>query len=456
VRRSLLAADTVALTLALLAALGSGGVIWLTSLPLWILTARALGLYGRDEERTGYSTVDDIVGVLQLVTAGVWMMIAGTALTGAAALDPQSLVVFWAVAISAIPVFRSLARAACRRHPAFLQNTLILGAGDIGQLVARKLINHPEYGMNVVGFVDERPKIRRLDLPDRLCILGGPHRLPEITRELGVERVVICFSEQRASETVELIRRLSGLGVQVDVVPRLFELVSARVGMHAIEGLPIIGLPPCHPSRTALLAKRTIDVVGATLALVATAPVFVFLAWRIRRDSPGPVFFRQTRLGRGMREFTALKFRTMKVDTDTSAHEAYIKQTMSAAAAANASGIYKLDRADAVTATGRWLRRTSLDELPQLINVLRGEMSLVGPRPCISYETEHFKPHQFDRFLVPQGLTGLWQVTARANSTFGEALDMDVAYAHGWSLGLDLRLILRTPSELLRQRRATA
>ena len=118
------------------------------------------------------------------------------------------------------------------------------------------------------------------------------------------------------------------------------------------------------------------------------------------------------------------------------------------------NGLYKLG-GDAITPFGHWLRKTSLDELPQLINVLRGDMSLVGPRPCIAYETEHFLPHHFDRFLVPAGITGLWQVTARAHATFREALDMDVAYAHGWSLGLDLRLLCRTPFEVF-ARRATA
>jgi lipopolysaccharide/colanic/teichoic acid biosynthesis glycosyltransferase len=157
-----------------------------------------------------------------------------------------------------------------------------------------------------------------------------------------------------------------------------------------------------------------------------------------------------------MRPFTALKFRTMNVDAGDDAHRDFIKRTMSAAAAVGSNGIYKLDRGDAVTGFGRWLRKTSLDELPQLVNVLRGDMSLVGPRPCIPYETENFKPHHFERFLVPAGLTGLWQVTARAKSTFGEALDMDVAYARGWTLGLDLRLICRTPFELLRQRGRTA
>jgi lipopolysaccharide/colanic/teichoic acid biosynthesis glycosyltransferase len=157
-----------------------------------------------------------------------------------------------------------------------------------------------------------------------------------------------------------------------------------------------------------------------------------------------------------MSEFTSLKFRTMQVDTDAKVHRDYISKTMTSAAEANRSGLYKLNRADAVTGFGRWLRKTSLDELPQLINVLRGEMSLVGPRPCIPYEVEHFAPHHLERFLIPQGLTGLWQVTARANSTYGEALDLDVAYVRGWSLGLDLRLLLRTPLQVIRQRTSTA
>ena len=142
----------------------------------------------------------------------------------------------------------------------------------------------------------------------------------------------------------------------------------------------------------------------------------------------------------------------MRVDVDEDAHKEFIRATMSSKAGVGTNGLYKLERGGEITAFGAWLRKTSLDELPQLINVLRGEMSLVGPRPCIPYETEHFLPHHHERFLVPAGVTGLWQVTARARSTFGEALDMDVAYARGWSLGLDLKLLVRTPVELLRKR----
>jgi lipopolysaccharide/colanic/teichoic acid biosynthesis glycosyltransferase len=142
----------------------------------------------------------------------------------------------------------------------------------------------------------------------------------------------------------------------------------------------------------------------------------------------------------------------MHVGTDEAPHREYLKQIMSVDALPSANNLYKLERADAVTRVGAWLRKTSLDELPQIFNVLRGEMSLVGPRPAIPYELELYAAHHFERFIVPAGLTGLWQVEARAHSTFGEALDLDVVYARSWSLGLDLRLLLRTPLLMVRRR----
>jgi len=204
-------------------------------------------------------------------------------------------------------------------------------------------------------------------------------------------------------------------------------------------------------TRANFLAKRFFDVIFSALLLAATAPAWLVICALIKLDSPGPVFFRQTRLGMNMRKFTLLKFRTMRTGTDEGIHREYIKTLMDVTAQPSDNGLYKLDRGD-VTRFGRWLRRTSLDELPQLINVLRGEMSLVGPRPCIPYEVEHFASHHFDRFLVPAGLTGLWQVTARAHTTFSEALEMDASYARGWSPGLDVALMLRTVRHVLRSR----
>jgi len=301
--------------------------------------------------------------------------------------------------------------------------------------------------------VDGEPREMRPELAP-VPLLGPPDRLADVVRMFDVDRVVIAFSREPTHATLAAIRSLGALDVQIDVVPRLFDIVGPKVACHSIEALPLIGLPPVRLSRTARAAKRAIDVAGAGVALVVAAPLLAAIALRIRLDGDGPVLFRQTRLGMGMREFTALKFRTMRVGGDDGAHRAYIRRTMTANAPLEGNGVFKLDRSDTVTRTGTWLRRTSLDELPQLFNVLRGDMSLVGPRPCIPYETEQFAPHHFERFLVPAGITGLWQVAARANSTFGEALDMDVSYARNWSLGLDLRLLCQTPLQVLRQRGA--
>jgi exopolysaccharide biosynthesis polyprenyl glycosylphosphotransferase len=430
--------------------------IFALSLPCWILVAELHGLYHRDEQRADHPTTDDIGGVFHLVTVGVWLLLIVSRLTGRAGPAVLNLAIFWLVAVCLIPAARLLVREACKRSSAYEQNTVIVGAGVIGQLLGRKLIRHPEYGANVVGFVDRQPRIRRPDLPEHLAILGGPERLPEIIERLDIERVIIAFSNESISELLSLLRQLRPLGVQIDLVPWLFELIGPRVSVHTVEGLTLLGLPPVRYSATGLVIKRVIDLVGASIALIVFSPLMAYIALRVRFDSTGPVLFRQTRLGTGMKKFNSLKFRTMKAGTDAEAHHDYIRRTMSASAEPNHSGLYKLERADAVTGVGRWLRKTSLDELPQLFNVLRGDMSLVGPRPCIPYEVEHFAPHHLERFLMPQGLTGLWQVTARANSTYGEALDMDVAYVRGWSLGLDLRLLLRTPLQVLRQRSSTA
>jgi exopolysaccharide biosynthesis polyprenyl glycosylphosphotransferase len=466
VRRALVVADVVGLSAAFALALAVFGsdtarfdsvlelLVFVALLPLWVIVGRLSGLYDQDEERTEHSTVDEFAGVLHLVTLGAWLVVAASWLIGAVNLNAPRMLVFWGLAIVFVSVGRAVARSLCRRSVAYHQNTVIVGGGDVGQLIARKLIQHPEYGINLVGFVDRQPKLRRVEL-ENLSVLGAPEDLSEIIDKFDIERVVVAFSNESAEETLELIRSLRDFNVQLDVVPRLFEIVGPRVGIHTVEGLPLIGLPPARMSRSARHFKRAVDIAAATVGLVVTAPLFAYIAWRVRRDSPGPVFFRQTRLGLDRREFTALKFRTMRVGTDDSAHREYIKATMDVGAAPERNGLYKLERDDAITPVGGWLRKTSLDELPQLINVLRGEMSMVGPRPCLEYETEHFEVHHFERFLVPAGVTGLWQVTARAHSTFREALDMDVAYVRGWSLGLDLRLLCRTPAQLLRRKGTT-
>jgi exopolysaccharide biosynthesis polyprenyl glycosylphosphotransferase len=470
VRRGLLTADAVGLTAAFVItalAFGQGAgehnhlalaaeyLLFLATLPFWILGAKLHELYDRDEERTDHTTFDDFVGVLHVVTLGVWALYALALSLGLADPELPKAFLFWALAIVLVTGLRAVARILCRRHPAYVQNTLIVGADETGQLVARKLLQHPEYGLRLLGFADDGAPTLRSDIGDQRVVCGIAD-VPRIVAERNVQRVVIAHTGEPSDTLAAAAARLKAMDVQIDIVPRLFHVVGPNVEMHAVEGLPLLGLPTPKLLPFSRTIKRGIDVVGSSLLLVLTSPIFAYAAWRIHRDSPGPVFFRQQRVGLNGRVFTALKFRTMKVDTDSSAHREFVRATMSAGAAPSANGLYKLDQSDAVTRSGRWLRKTSLDELPQLINVLRGDMSLVGPRPCLEYELKLFEPHHYERFRVPAGITGLWQVTARAHSTFGEALDLDVAYARNWSLGLDLLLMLRTPFQILRQRNGTA
>jgi exopolysaccharide biosynthesis polyprenyl glycosylphosphotransferase len=468
VRRALLATDLVAFSLAFVVAewlFGVGHtslddrlairtefVVFVATLPVWLLVVNLYGLYGRDEERTDHSTADDVVPVFHVVTVGVWLFQGLAWVTGFAQPQFPKLLSFWAGAILLVTAGRLIARQICQRLPSYIQNTLILGLDDVGQLIARKLAQHPEYGLNLVGFVGSG-NIQSAQ-PGQLPTLGTLDKLEEVIHERDVERVIVTCPAD-GPNGVKTIHRLKKCRVQIDIVPPLFEVVGPGIDIHSIEGVPLIGLPPTRLSRPSLFVKRTIDLVVSVALLVLTAPLFAWIAWRVRRDSRGPIFFRQTRLGLNMHELTMLKFRTMKIDADQDSHREYIKEIMDRGVAPSHNGLFKLERPDEITRFGRWLRKTSLDELPQLINVVKGDMSLVGPRPCLPYEVEHFESHHFERFTVPAGITGLWQVTARARSTFVEALEMDVSYARGWSLGLDLWLLARTPLQLLTQRGTT-
>jgi exopolysaccharide biosynthesis polyprenyl glycosylphosphotransferase len=464
VRRMLLGADLLALILAFVSVelifrgdswlddlgVGAETVVFLMLLPVWVVAAKLYGLYDRDEERATYSTADEAVSVFHLITVGVWLFYATSWIVGLSSPHQAKLATFWFFAFGALIVFRSVARAVARRNSAYVQNVLIVGAGDVGQLIARKLLQHPEYKINLVGFVDDEPKEQRLDLGG-MPVLGAPKEIEAIVHEHHVDRVIVAFSRDRHEDVLELLRALGKQDVHIDLVPRLFEAVGTNASVHTIEGLPLLGLPAMRNGRSSRFLKRCLDIAGAAVLLTIIAPVLLVIALLVRRDSHGPVFFRQTRLGKDLRPFTVLKFRTMREGTDATPHREYVGRIMTADALPTANNLYKLDRSDATTRVGRWLRKTSLDELPQLFNVLRGEMSLVGPRPLIPYEVELLASHHYERFLVPAGLTGLWQVEGRAHMTFREALDLDVVYARSWSLGLDLRLLLRTPLLMLRE-----
>jgi exopolysaccharide biosynthesis polyprenyl glycosylphosphotransferase len=416
-------------------------VLFALTLPMWIVVARMYGLYNRDESHAERSTADDVVGVFHLVTIGAWLLLAGAWLTHLALPAFTKVLTFWALAILFVTCARVGARAICRTRPSYVQNAVMVGAGDVGQLIARKIQQHPEYGINLVGFLDDLPKERRADLED-LTILGSAHDLPEVIPALDIERVIVAFSNDSFEETVGLVRSLEDFEVQVDIVPRLFDLLSPRTEIHLLEGVPLLGLPPLRLSRSARLFKRTMDITLSAVGLVLLAPLFALLALLVKLDSSGPVLFTQPRMGRGDRTFRIYKFRTMVGDAEE--RKATIAHLNKHARPGGDARMFKVPNDPRVTRLGRFMRRYSLDELPQLLNVVIGDMSLVGPRPLILDEDTLVEDWGRRRLDLRPGITGLWQVLGRSEIPFSEMIKLDYTYVTTWSLWSDFRLLLRT------------
>jgi exopolysaccharide biosynthesis polyprenyl glycosylphosphotransferase len=469
VRATLLTADIVALVIAFLATellfpslvAGGGGAgsafsttewaLFFLMLPVWPVMARLYGLYRHDQERTDWSTADDLVRVFNLLTAGTWLLMFGARVTGWAQPDTLKLSVFWVLALASVSVGRVGARTFCRRQLAYVQNAVIVGAGRVGQRVACKLTQHREYGINVVGFVDKDPLSwdgGNTIGPSHDRLLGSIDDLPNLVRYFDVERVVLAFSEVKDERTLEALRQIADLDVQIDVVPRLYELIGPDAVIHSAEGLPLIGLPPVRLSRAAQATKRLLDVVLSALGLLALAPLWLAVAIAIKLDSRGPVFYRQTRMGARSRPFRIFKFRTMAVDAD--ARKADVIAFNRHAEPGGDPRMFKISYDPRVTSVGRFLRRYSIDEFPQLLNVLIGQMSLVGPRPLILDEDSHVAGWARRRLDVKPGMTGLWQVYGGSSIPFGEMVQLDYRYVRTWSVWNDVLLLIRTGAVVLR------
>jgi exopolysaccharide biosynthesis polyprenyl glycosylphosphotransferase len=462
-RRLLLLADIVGLTTAYLLALavtpaatGTDRVaVWLelalfvASLPLWLFLARVHSLYDRDEERSDHSTVDDIFGVFQMVTIGTWSFFAVTYLTGLPHPTVPRLIVFWLTALMLVPVIRAVIRAVGRRHPAYVQNVIIVGSGDVARLLDSKIRQHPEYRLNVVGFVDHNGGAS-FNGVGKLQLIGATDDLPALVRAHSAHRVVIAFSADSDDQTLEVIRELQDTNVQIDIVPRLFEVLGTSAQLHTIEGVPLVGLATPRLSASSTLLKRMLDLAGGIAGLILLAPLFAIAALCIKLDTRGPVFFRQVRMGAEERAFRVFKFRTMVDDAEArKAEVAHLNMHVD-----DDPRMFKVPNDPRVTRVGGFLRRTRIDELPQLFNVVRGEMSLVGPRPLILDEDQYVVRWARRRLKLKPGMTGLWQVLGASDIPFDEMTKLDYLYVTNWSLREDLRLILLTLPALARARAA--
>jgi exopolysaccharide biosynthesis polyprenyl glycosylphosphotransferase len=455
VRRALLAADVLGLSAAFVLSqvfAGAAGevqgrhdllidlMIFLVALPIWVVAAKLAGLYARDEQRADHSTADDFVRVLHLLTLGTWIVYAGTSAAHLAGAQLSEFFLFWVLSVVLVTGCRALTRSICRRHPAFVQNTLIVGAGDVGQIVARKILQHPEYGIRLLGFVDSMPR-ERVEGLGRLPVLGQLEDLPEVIPKLKIERVIVAFSMESHTRTLKLIRALRDFDVHVDIVPRLFELVPATADIHTLEGMALIGLPSLRLSRSSLLLKRVMDLVMAIVGLLVLAPLLLAIAVLIKLDSSGPALFRQVRVGRNQ-EFVMLKFRTMFEDADL--QKDLLASLNKHARKGGDPRMFKIPDDPRVTKLGRFLRKYSLDELPQFWNVVKGDMSLVGRRPLILEEHRHVDGWGHRRLDLKPGITGLWQISGRDAVPFGEMVRLDYFYVTTWSPWNDVRILFRT------------
>jgi exopolysaccharide biosynthesis polyprenyl glycosylphosphotransferase len=466
VRRALVASDAAGLSLAFLAALlvfqsqiGPTNpvsvemeiLLFLATIPGWVVLAQLHGLYDRDEQRPSHSTLDDVAGVFQLVTMGAWLFFGASWLIGVVEPYPPKLITFWGTAVLFIVLARAGARALCRRTLTYVQNTVIVGADPVGRLVAQKLTDHPEFGVNLIGFVDSSSD-REAAIRSGLRVLGTPEELPALVRLYDIERVLVASCDVPSAELEKLIRSVRDLDVQVDIVPRLYGAVNPNSEIYTVEGFPMLALPPPRPTSLALRLKRAIDLIIAGAALVAVAPLMIFIAFRLKTDSPGPVFYHHNRIGLDGKPFRVFKFRTMFVDELGSGGTAPPVQELLADAAAQEefARTFKLASDPRVTRFGRVLRRYSLDELPQLLNVLLGTMSLVGPRPVTQAELERYGDGVATLLSFRPGLTGYWQINGRSRTHYDERVRLDMAYIRGWSLKLDLTILGKTAQVLLK------
>jgi exopolysaccharide biosynthesis polyprenyl glycosylphosphotransferase len=317
---------------------------------------------------------------------------------------------------------------------ASVRNVLIVGAGGLGQRLASYLEDHPEMGRSVCGFLDDKK------LPGK-GVMGRTSDLAQLARAGFVDEVILAAPHDR-DLTLRVLHAAQQLRLDVKMAPDLFGCEPTRE-TERIGGIPLISLHEERLPVAGLLLKRMLDLVGAGAALILMSPVLVLLAILIRLDSAGPVLYTALRAGRKGRPFRCYKFRTMVRDADALKEKLRERNQRQ-------GPFFKITDDPRITRVGRILRRYSLDELPQLWNVLRGEMSLVGPRPHPLDDFSSYAIQHLPRLDVTPGITGLWQVTARRNPSFQAGMNLDIEYIHRWSLGMDLKILLKTAGVVLR------
>jgi exopolysaccharide biosynthesis polyprenyl glycosylphosphotransferase len=402
------------------------------------------GLKGLYRDSLGRTWVDEVLTIGSSATIATAVLVVAVFYYRPFSYS-RAIFVFAFVAAIVLPATGRLlereARALLRRRGVGLRRAVIVGAGELGRRIMQSIVAQPDLGYQVVGFVDD---LRREDI-GRFRALGPLDSLPRVVADHAVEQVIVALPSHK--RVLEVIKLCSAHDVEFRIVPDFYELSLDRVDMDYIHGIPLIGLREPTLSGWKRFSKRATDVIVASVALVLLSPLLLVVAIAIKLDSPGPVLFRQLRVGRGGKQFWFYKFRSMRADAEEAFWQLVEQNEVK-------GPIFKIRNDPRITRVGRFIRRTSIDELPQLINVLQGDMSLVGPRPPIPHEVERYEDWHRRRLDVSPGITGLWQVSGRSLLTFDEMVLLDLWYIENWSLGLDLQIILRTIPAVLLERGA--
>ena len=445
-RRMLLVADVVAVVGAFLLTVElsrrSVQLTWaaVTEVPILVVCAKLTGLYDRDEMLLRKTTLDEAPRLLQLATlcALVAWFTGGLLVRGA--LDRHEALFLWLALAALLIMARAVSRSiSLRLAPA--ERCLFIGDEVSAEALRAKLS----------GGGVKAEMVAHLDL-DKVASWStdgfSAARLAEIgdlARTLDVHRAIVAPRSVDGGETLNLVRTLKAVGVRVSVLPRLLEVVGSAVEFDDLHGVTVMGVRRFDLTRSSAAFKHAFDLLGASLGLLAVSPLLALIAVAIKLDSRGPVFFRQLRVGRHGQRFQMLKFRTMVPGAEA------LKDSLRARNEAQ-EGLFKIAEDPRVTRLGRLLRRSALDELPQLWNIVRGEMSLVGPRPLVLDEDQRIEGWHRQRLELMPGMTGPWQILGPARVPLREMVAIDYLYIANWSLWNDIKILLRTVPHVLGRR----
>lgn len=418
---------------------GIGSYLWLLLLilPIWLCILQMFGAY----RELRVKSVRQIFWIL--FKSNVLALLSLSSLVFLMKLNYVSrsfMALFFLVSLAFITVERAFLIESWRfmaKRDHFRRNILIVGTGRRAQALIKSVRGHKNWGLHLVGLLDPDPVWIGKEV-DGVPIIGALHDLPAVLREQVIDEVIFSVPRNWMSLIEEGVLHCENVGVRATVATDLFNIKIAKAQPTELDGIPLVSFQAVPAGEWQLAIKRFADILMAAAGLLFVLPFFPFIALLIKWTSPGPVFFRQTRVGLNGRHFTLYKFRSMVIDAEARQAQLWHLNEMG-------GPVFKITKDPRLTPVGQWLRKTSIDELPQLFNVLKGEISLIGPRPPVPQEVAKYEPWQRRRLSMRPGITGYWQVNGRSQITdFNKWMRLDLEYIDRWSLFFDMKIIFKT------------